>query len=144
MRGAMVAANRVLPDAALVFETTAALDCPGVEPPRRLLTIGRGPAMRIMDQSVITQMEMLDFMKDMAKANGIPYQLHISLGAANEAGPIHLSGRGVPTGVLSTPCRYLHGPALMLSMDDLILLPRLAEAVIRGIEKTDQFAFKFV
>jgi endoglucanase len=144
MRGAMVAANRVLPDVALVFETTAALDCPGVEPPRRLLNMGRGPALRIMDRSVITQIEMLNFMKDTAKANGIPYQLHISLGAANEAGPIHLSGKGVPTGVLSTPCRYLHGPALMLSIDDLMLLPKLAEAVIRGIGKPDQFAFKVV
>jgi len=142
MRGAVVAANRVLPDVALVFETTAALDCPGVEPPGRLLNIGRGPALRIMDRSAITQTEMIDFVKDIAKATGIPYQIHISLGAANEAGPVHLSGKGVPTCVLSTPCRYLHGPTLMLSMDDLKLLPALANAVIRGIERPDQFAFK--
>ena len=142
MRGAVVAGNRVLPDVAIVFETTAALDCPGVEPRRRLLNMGRGPALRIMDRSTITQMAMLDFVKDTAKTTGIPYQLHISLGAATEAGPIHLSGKGVPTSVLSTPCRYLHGPALMLSIDDLKLLPSLAEAVIRGIDRPDQFAFK--
>ena len=142
MRGAVVAANRVLPDVAIVFETTAALDCPGVEPRRRFLNIGRGPALRIMDRSAITQTGMLDFVKDIAKTNGIPYQIHISLGAANEAGPVHLSGKGVPTCVLSTPCRYLHGPTLMLSMDDLKLLPVLANAVVRAIERPDQFAFK--
>jgi len=142
MRGAVVAANHVLPDVALVFETTAALDCPGVEPRRRLLNIGRGPALRIMDRSAISQMGMIDFVKDTAKTAGIPYQIHISLGAANEAGPVHLSGKGVPTCVLSTPCRYLHGPTLMLSIEDLRLLPTLADAVIRSIERPDQFSFK--
>lgn len=142
MRGAEVAANIVLPDVAIVFETTAALDCPGVMLRSRLLSLGRGPALRIMDRSAITQTKMLDFMKDTAKATRTPYQLHISLGAANEAGPIHLSGKGIPTAVLSTPCRYLHGPALMLNMDDLMLLPALAQALIRGIERPDQFAFK--
>jgi len=144
MRGAVVAANRVLPDVALVFETTAALDCPGVEPRRRLLNIGQGPALRIMDRSAITPTTMIDFVKNTGRKAGIPYQIHISLGAANEAGPVHLSGKGVPTSVLSTPCRYLHGPTLMLSMDDLKLLPALASAVIRDIERPDQFAFNVV
>jgi len=142
LRGATVAADHVAPDAALVFETTAALDCPDVEPRNRILTVGRGPALRLMDRSVIAQRVMLDYMKDTARANGIPYQLHISLGASNEAGPIHLSGEGVPTGVLATPCRYLHGPALMLSLEDLNCLLKLAEAVVRGIERPDQFAYE--
>ena len=65
----------------------------------------------------------------------------MSLGASTEAGPVHLSGEGVPTCVLSTPCRYLHSPALVLNIEDLNKLPKLVEAVIRGIDQTDKFAY---
>ena len=142
MRGAKIAADHVAPDAALVFETTPALDCPDVEPKGRILSLGCGPALRVMDGSMIAQRIMLDYMKGVAQAKGIPYQLHINLGAQNEAGPIHLSREGVPTGVLSTPCRYLHGPALILSLEDLNYLPKFAEAVVRGVERSDQFIYK--
>ncbi|MGP8069601.1 MAG: M42 family metallopeptidase [Candidatus Bathyarchaeia archaeon] len=141
MRGAKVAAEHVHPQAAVVLETTAALDCPDVEPRDRLLSLGLGPALRVMDASMITQKVMLGYVSEVAEKNRIPYQFHVSLGASTEAGPVHLSGEGVPTCVLSTPCRYLHSPALVLNIEDLNKLPKLVEAVIRGIDQTDKFAY---
>ena len=141
LRGAKVAVEHVRPDAAVVFETTAALDCPGVEAKDRLLSLGSGPALRVMDASMITQNVLLRYVREIAEKMRTPYQLHVSLGAGTDAGPIHLSREGVPTCVLSIPCRYLHSPALVLNIEDLNRLPKLAESVIRGIDRPDKFAY---
>ena len=42
------------------------------------------------------------------------------------------SGRGVPTGVISIPCRYIHGPAAVLDIDDLIDTIRLITGFCRS------------
>jgi putative aminopeptidase FrvX len=141
LRGAEVAANRVTPDAALVLETAVAADSPDVQPKDRILVVGRGPAIRVMDASMITQRLMLEYMKKTAQTLAIPYQLHINLGGSTDAGRIHLSGRGIPTGVLSIPCRYLHSASLMLNLEDLNHLLNLSESTIRGIDRQTKFSF---
>jgi endoglucanase len=142
MRGATVAANRALPDVALVFESAVAADSPDIRPKDRLLSVGRGPAVRVMDNSMVTQRLMLEHMKKTAETHRVPYQLHINFGGATDASKIHLSGKGVPTGVLSTPCRYLHGPSLMLSLQDLDGLLRLAEHTVRDMNSADMFNYE--
>jgi endoglucanase len=142
MRGATVAANWVAPDAALVFETAVAADSPDVSPKDRLVVVGNGPAVRIIDNSMVTQRLMLEHMKNTAEKYGIQYQRQINMGGSTDAGKIHLSGRGVPTGVLSTPCRYLHSPSLMLSLADLKNLLNLAEYTIRDITSTGMFQYQ--
>jgi endoglucanase len=142
MRGATVAVTSVLPDAALVFESAVAADSPGVAGKDRILTVGKGPAVRVMDNSMITQRLMFEYMKRTAEAHSIPYQIHLNLGGATDAGKIHLSGKGIPTGVLSTPCRYLHSPSSMLDIQDLENLLRLAEHTIRDMNSTDMFSYK--
>jgi endoglucanase len=141
-RGATVAANSVLPDVALVFESAVAADSPGVSPRDTILTVGKGPAVRAVDNSMITQRLMFEYMKKTAEAHGIPYQIHINFGGATDAGKIHLSGKGIPTGVLSTPCRYLHGPSSMLNILDLESLIRLAEHAIRDMHSVDMFTYE--
>lgn len=141
MRGATVAANRIAPDAALVFESAVAADSPDVRPKDRLLIVGSGPAIRILDNSMVTQRLMLEHMRSVAESHGIQYQRQINMGGATDAGKIHLSGRGVPTGVLSTPCRYLHSPSLMLSLTDVENLLNLAEHTIRDIKSPTVFNY---
>jgi len=77
----------------------------------------------------------------MAEKNGIPHQLQLARAGGTDAGKIHLSGSGVPTGLISTPCRYLHGPSSILNTNDLYNVVRLAEAAVRGIESKEQFKF---
>jgi len=142
MRGATVAANWASPDAALVFETAVAADSPDVRPRDRLLLIGGGPAVRILDNSMVTQRLMLEHMMKTADTHGIPYQRQINMGGATDAGKIHLSGKGIPTGVLSTPCRYLHSSSLMLSLVDVENLLSLAEHTIRDMNSADMFKYE--
>ncbi len=143
MRGATVAAaNSVLPDVALVFESAVAADSPDVRPKDRILLVGKGPAVRVMDNSMITQRLMYEYMKKTAETYHIPYQIHINFGGATDAGKIHLSGKGIPTGVLSTPCRYLHSPSSILNLQDLDNLLKLAEHIVRDINSTDMFNYQ--
>jgi endoglucanase len=142
MRGATVAASSVLPDVALVFESTVAADSPDASPKDRILAVGKGPAIRVMDNSMITQRLMYEYLKKTAQTHRIPYQIHISFGGATDAGKIHLSGKGIPTGVLSTPCRYLHSPSLMLDLRDLENLLKLADHTVRDMNSADIFNYE--
>jgi endoglucanase len=142
MRGATVAASSAIPDAALVFESAVAADSPDVRPKDRILLVGKGPAVRVMDNSMITQRLMYEYMKKTAETYHIPYQIHINLGGATDAGKIHLSGKGIPTGVLSTPCRYLHSPSSMLNLQDLDNLLKLAHHTIQDMNSTNMFNYE--
>ena len=141
-RGAIVAANRINPDAALVFENAVAADSPDVGPRDRLLQVGHGPAVRIMDASMITQRHMLEYMVNVAQAEHIAYQPQVNMGGKTDAGPIHLSGRGVPTGVISTPCRYLHSPSLLIDLEDLNKVLKLSESLVRGLTNMDKINYQ--
>jgi endoglucanase len=142
MRGATVAASSAHPDVALVFESAVAADSPDVGPKDRLLSVGKGPAVRVLDNSMVTQRLMLEYIKKTGKIHQVPYQLHINFGGATDAGKIHLSGKGIPTGVLSTPCRYLHSPSLMLSLQDLDNLLKLAEHIVRDMNSVGMFNYE--
>jgi putative aminopeptidase FrvX len=142
MRGATVAANSAFPEVAIVFECAVAADSPDVRPRDRILTVGKGPAVRVMDNSMITQRLMYEYVRKTAETHRIPYQIHINFGGATDAGKIHLSGRGIPTGVLSVPCRYLHSASLMLDLLDLGNMIRLAEYAVRGMNSADMFNYK--
>ncbi len=39
---------------------------------------------------------------------------------ATDAGRIALSRAGIPSGVVSVPCRYIHAPVAMLSVTDVL------------------------
>jgi len=139
LRGAEVAANHVKPDVGIVLETTVAADVPDAKPRDWITTLGGGPSIRVMDSSMVAQRPMVEHIRRMAEKNGIPYQLQLARAGGTDAGKIHLWGTGVPTGLISTPCRYLHGPSCLLSTADLQNVVRLTEATIRGIESKEQF-----
>ena len=63
--------------------------------------------------------------------NKIPYQLDVSSGGTTDATAIFLTKSGIPTGVISVPCRYIHSPVELLSLDDL---DKSAELMAKAIE----------
>jgi putative aminopeptidase FrvX len=50
-----------------------------------------------------------------------------------DASAIHLTKGGVPTGVVSVPCRYIHGPASVAHIEDLDKSVRLVEAFTKRV-----------
>jgi len=139
MRGADVAMNHVRPDVGIALETTVAADVPDAKQRDWITALGSGASIRVLDSSMIAQRPMVEYLRKTAEKNGIAYQLQLARAGGTDAAKIHLWGTGVPTGLISTPCRYLHGPSCLLSTDDLRSVMKLTEAAIRGIESKEQF-----
>ncbi len=133
MRGAKVAAYRINPKVALVIETTTAADFAEVKEHNEATTLGKGPALTIRDESVIVHPQLLERLIEVAEVEKIPYQFRRFLGNYTDAGAISQSRSGVPTGVISTPCRYLHAPASLINLNDLRHLVEIAGGFIRSV-----------
>lgn len=118
LRGAKVAAHRIEPEVAFVLEGTIADDLPKEDDESPTTELGKGPALSILDRSVIFDRRLNKLITDTAEELGIPYQFkQPGIGGTN-AGAINTSRGGVPTAAISVPCRYIHSPAAMLNKRD--------------------------
>lgn len=139
LRGARVAAYRVEPDAAFALEGTTCDDLP--QPPDEDRTpvtrLGDGPAVTLMDRSVISHSGLLRLLGDTAEAERIPIQYRAPGFGGTESGAIHLARAGVPAITVAVPCRYIHSPAAILNLNDLENTVRLVGAALRRINWTD-------
>ncbi|MBZ0287903.1 MAG: M42 family metallopeptidase [Anaerolineae bacterium] len=141
LRGARVAAQRLKPDIAFALEGTTANDIPNpsadpdedddVNP---TCCLGDGPALTVMDRSIIVDPRILGFLRKTADDHQIPYQLKTMLGGGTDAGSIHITWGGVPSGVISVPCRYIHSPTAYLHRDDYDHTLKLIQAVLNDIK----------
>ncbi|MFN2133504.1 MAG: M42 family metallopeptidase [Anaerolineae bacterium] len=131
LRGAQVAAYRVMPDAALALEGTICDDGPREEDTSPTTAVGKGPAISPMDRSVIADRRLVRLLVETAEAEGIPYQFKQPGMGGTDAGAIHLAKTGVPSVPVSVPSRYIHSPVCMLSKDDLNNTVRLMTATLQ-------------
>jgi putative aminopeptidase FrvX len=126
--GARVGSRALEPTLALALENTMALDVPDV-PPRRIISrLGGGPAVTAADRTLVAPRRVLDRIRRAAEAAGLNWQYKKPIYGGSDAGKIFTAGTGVPTGVVSVPCRYIHGPAALLRTEDLLATIRLTAA----------------
>ncbi len=137
LRGARVAAYRTEPDAAIALEGNTCDDTP--RPPDEegtpVTRVGDGPAITIMDRSFFTHPGMLRLFRETAEAEGIPIQYRAPGFGGTDTGAIHLSRAGVPSIQAGIPCRYIHGPASILNLNDLTNTVRLVGAALQRIDR---------
>ena len=117
LRGATTAAYQLKPGYGLAVDVTRVGDTP--KAPLSAVGLGRGPAVKVKDSSVITHPLVRKFMMETAEEKEIPFQLEVLERGGTDAGAIHLSREGVPTGALSIPCRYIHTPSEMVDAGDV-------------------------
>jgi endoglucanase len=118
LRGARVAAFRIEPDVAFALEGTVCDDMPKKKDVSPTTALGKGPAITVMDRSFIADKRLVRLLVDTADANSIPYQIRQPGIGRTDAGAIHMSKTGVPSVALSVPCRYIHSPVNMMSLND--------------------------
>jgi putative aminopeptidase FrvX len=120
-------------DVAIVVDLTFATDQPGVE----LGAITKHPldSGPVIARGTTLHPLVSELLYDTAEAEGIPFTLE-SLGKATgtDADAIHLSRAGVPSGLVSVPCRYMHSPVEMVSLADVDAAARLIAAFARRLE----------
>ena len=126
LRGAKTAAYGIMPDMAVAVDVTKTGDTPSSKP--MAVKLGAGPAIKIKDSSVITHPEVRDRLVRAATENNIPYQFEVLEQGGTDAGSIHITAGGIPSGGVSIPTRFTHSTAEMADLKDienaLLLLKR--------------------
>jgi len=118
LRGAQVAAYGIEPDCAFALEGTIADDIPRDKDVSPTTELGKGPAITVMDRSFIADRRLVRLLTSTAQELGIPYQIKQPGIGGTDAGAIHLAREGVPSVTVAVPCRYIHSPVALLSLDD--------------------------
>jgi len=133
LRGARTAAWQADPDFGLALEGTFAADVPGTRPDRASAKLKGGPVVTIMDRTVVTHPLVLKTLVGVGKEKAIPYQFKKVPAGGTDAGAIHLTKAGVPSGTVSVPCRYIHGPAAIAHIDDIKNTIHLVTEFVKAI-----------
>jgi len=94
--------------------------------------LGKGPAIKIKDTSVLAHPKVKMLMISTAEKYNIPYQLEVLEAGGTDAGAIHLTRSGVPSGVLSIPCRYIHSANETVDINDLNNSVKLLTKILEG------------
>lgn len=129
LRGARTAAFGIIPDMALAIDVCCTGDTPGCK--HMAVRLGEGPAIKIKDRSVIAHPEVKDRLIDAAKKNNIPYQMEIMLRGGTDAGSIHITAGGIPSGGVSIPARYVHNTAETVDIKDVENAVKLLESFVK-------------
>ena len=118
LRGARVAAYSIHPDCAITLEGTSADDLPKDKDVSPTAELGKGPAITIMDRSFIADRRLVRLLTSTAEDLAIPYQIKQPGIGGTDSGAIHQAREGVPSATVAVPCRYIHSPVGLLSLDD--------------------------
>lgn len=136
--GARASAFSLEPDVALVVDVTFSTDVPDV--PKKELgdhEIGGGP---VLSRGSAAHPVVFERLVEVAEAEGIPFSIQASPRATRtDADGIHLTRRGVPTGLVSVPNRYMHSPNELVSLADLENTAKLLAAFIRNLDEDADF-----
>ncbi len=117
LRGARVAAFGITPDVGIALDVTRTGDTPkGITMD---VSLGGGAAIKVKDSSLICTPALRDYMVKVAEDKGIKYQMEVLEAGGTDSGAIQMTKAGIPAGVISIPCRYIHSPCEMVDLDDV-------------------------
>ena len=117
LRGARTSAYSIEPDYGIAFDVTSSSDTPKAR--KTPAKMHGGAAIKIKDASVICHPTMIAHMEKCAKDANIKHQFDIIDMGGTDAGAIHLTKGGVPSGGISVSTRYIHTPNEMCAVSDV-------------------------
>ena len=130
LRGAKTAAYAIDPDYGIAVDVTDVDDVPGSEQ-YGTTQLGKGAAVKVMDNSVICHPALVAKLEEVAKANGIAVQRDILRAGGTDAGVMSVNRAGVVTGGISIPCRYIHTPCETADLTDVDACVKLVVALAK-------------
>ncbi|MFL5822896.1 MAG: M42 family metallopeptidase [Solirubrobacteraceae bacterium] len=132
LSGARTSAFAHRPDVAIVVDVTHATDQPGVELGETTEhKLGSGP---VIARGTNLHPHVFELLYTCAEEENIPFTLEsLAKGTGTDADVIHISRSGIPTGLVSVPCRYMHSPVEMVSLQDVDAAARLVAAFAKKL-----------
>ncbi len=118
LRGATTSAYAINPDVALILETAIPGDVPGIKEDDSSVKLGGGPAMYLMDGSMIANPRLRDLVIDVCEENEIPHQFAMLQRGGTDGGKYHLNAEGTPSIVLGVPARHIHSHSAIMDLTD--------------------------
>jgi putative aminopeptidase FrvX len=130
--GARPSATRLAPLAAIVVDVTHATDTPGVEKKRHgEVTLGGGP---VLARGSVVNARVFELLVETAESEQLPYTVQAAArDTGTDADAIFSAHRGVATGLVSVPLRYMHTPNELVALEDLERTARLLAAFARKL-----------
>ena len=125
--GARPLAVRLDPTVAIVVDVTHATDMPGMEKRKHGdYRLGGGP---VLSRGAAVNDRVFELLAATAEAEAIPYAIEAAgRDTRTDAEGIFNAARGVATGLVSVPNRYMHSPNEMVAIEDLERTARLLAA----------------
>lgn len=137
--GARTSASGLDPLVAIVVDVTHATDHPGVEKKEFGETkIGGGP---VLSRGSAINPKVFDMLVEVAEKEKIPYTLHAApRDTGTDADSIFTVNRGIATGLVSVPNRYMHSPNELVALSDLEQSAELLAAFAQRVSSSTDFA----
>ena len=107
-KNAMCAAYNINPDIIICIDVTTSTDVSDSK--NGSVKLGSGPAIKIMDKSIITHSGLRNAVIRCAKEHNISYQLEVMSSGGTDAGSMQTLKGGYAAAVVSVPLRYIHTP----------------------------------
>jgi endoglucanase len=119
LRGAGPAAFGVEPDIAISCDTTLCCDTPGVPEDQQITRMGDGVAVKIMDGSTITDIELVREIEAVARKKRLKWQRSAMYRGGQDGAMLQRSRIGSRTAVMACPVRYIHTTVEMAAVSDI-------------------------
>ncbi len=136
--GARTSAVGIEPDVAIVVDVTHATDYPGADKKHSGdHKLGGGV---VLSRGSSVSSVVFDLLVDCAEQAHIPYTIQAApRDTGTDADAIYNALRGIPTGLVSVPNRYMHSPNEMVTLEDLDRAAELLAAFARRLEPRMDF-----
>ncbi len=134
LRGARTAANVARPDIAIVLEGPPADDTPGFSRSDCQGRLGGGVQIRLFDNSALGHPGLARLAQDVAREEGIPFQMTVRRSGGTDAGSFHLANEGIPCVVLGVPARYIHSHNAIIDLNDHLHMVALTTSLVRRLD----------
>lgn len=131
-RGVVNNVNKIKPDIAIVFEGCPADDTFSADYMVQS-AINKGPMLRNMDTSMITNPRFQKFAYDISKKYSIPMQESVRRGGGTDGAIIHVLD--IPSIVIGVPVRYAHSSHCFVSLKDYNDALELSYKIIEEINE---------
>src|SRR5947207_10448055 len=136
--GARTSAVGIEPDVALVVDVTHATDYPGADK-KHTGDHKLGGGIVLSRGSSISS-AVFDLLVECAEQAHIPFTIQAApRDTGTDADAIYNAMRGIPTGLVSVPNRYMHSPNEMVALDDLDRAAELLAVFARRLEPGADF-----
>ena len=131
--GARTSAVGIEPDVAVVVDVTHATDYPGADKKHSGdHKLGGGV---VLSRGSSVSSVVFDLLVECAEQAKIPYTIQAApRDTGTDADAIYNAMRGIPTGLVSVPNRYMHSPNEMVALEDLDRAADMLAAFARRLE----------